>query len=200
METATEKIIRLFLIHTKKKWKQVELAERSKCSKAFVSKFIKKMVSEGILARPKHSEIILLNNTKLLSMWCSARKLPKPVYVKTKFSKAQIEKMLKKERHYSLTLFSAAWHRIKFMKTNTIEAYVDKVKVKNFIKKFGAASNYPTSFIVFPSDEHVFDSSEKMNSLFLVNIIQNYVDLISIGGTGARVAYELDKRYNLRGV
>ena len=200
METATEKMTRLLLLYPEKKWKQAELAERSGCSKAFASKFTKKMVAEGILARPKPQEIMLLGGTKLLNAWCSMRKLPKPIYIKTNLSKPQIEKMLKKEKGCCLTLFSAAWHRIKFMKTERIEAYVEKSKAKKFIKKFGLATKNPTNFIIFPSDSHVFENSEKISGICLVNIVQNYADLISSGGTGMRVAYELGKKYNLRGV
>ncbi len=200
METATEKMIRLFLLYPKKRWKQIELARKSKCSKAFVSKFVKKMVAEGILARPKPQEIMLLSGTKLLNSWCSIRKLPKPVYIKTNLSKLQTEKMLEKEGGYCLTLFSAAWYRTKFMKTDKIEAYVEKGKIKKFVKKFGTTSKNPTNFIVFPSDSHIIGNSEKINGICLVNIIQNYVDLVSYGGTGMRVADELDKKYNIRGI
>ena len=200
METATEKMIRLFLLYPKKRWKQVELARKSRCSKAFVSKFTKKMAAEGIFARPKPQEIMLLSGMKLLNIWCSIRKLPKTVYIKTKLSKPQIEKMLKKEKGYCLTLFSAAWYRLKFMKTGKIESYVEKGKIKKFVKRFGMTSKNPTNFIVFPSGSYILENSEKINGICLVNIIQNYVDLVSSGGTGMRVADEIDKKYNIRGI
>jgi len=200
METSTEKIIRLFLIYPRKTWKQSELAKKVGCSKAFVSKLIKRLVSEGVITRPNPQKIILINNAKLLNKWYSLRKMPKPIYIKTEFSKRQIENMLKKETDYCLTLFSAAWHRIKFMKTNRIEAYVNKRKTRKFIEKFGKISKNPTNFIIFPSDNQLFEATEKVNGLHLVHFIQNYVDLVSLGGTGIRVAHELDKKYDLRGI
>jgi hypothetical protein len=200
MKTSTEKIICLLLTNPKKEWKQIELAKKAGCTKAFLSKLTKKMVSQGILARPKSQQIIVISIAKLLNRWCSIRKLPKPIYIKTNLSKQQIEKKMKKESNYALTLFSAAWHRVKFMKTNTIEAYVKKGKVMDFIKKFGSPVKNPTNFIIYPEEKQVFENIEKIRGLCLVHVIQNYVDLTSISGTGIRVAHELDKKYNLRGI
>ncbi len=200
MESATEKILRLVLLHHEKSWKQVELAELAGCSKAFVSKLTKKMVSEGVLARPNAQEILLISGTKALALWCNTRKMPHPVYIKTLLTKTAIENKLRKEKCYALTLFSAAWHRVKFMKTNRIEAYVDKGCVKSFADKFGRLSKTPTNFIAFPSGKEVFEKTETIEGLRLIHVIQNYVDLASSGGTGMRVAYELGKKYNIRGI
>jgi len=198
METSTEKVIRLLLTYPKRKWKQKELAEAVNCSRAFLSKLTKKLTERGIIARPYKNQIILLSFTNALNFWQTIRKLPKPTYIKTKLSQEQITKKLNMD--CCITLFYSAWLRTKFMKTSTIEVYVLKDKIKNFIRHFGEESKEPTSFTVFQADKDVFLGSEKINNLNLVSIVQNYVDLIIYGGTGTRVALKLSEKYNLLGI
>ncbi|MFQ5647852.1 MAG: hypothetical protein ACE5FW_01325, partial [Candidatus Aenigmatarchaeota archaeon] len=76
METATEKIFRLLLVYPRRRWKQVELAGRAGCSKAFLSKLTKRLVEDGILLRPSPRELVLVSATRLLSRWAAIRKLP----------------------------------------------------------------------------------------------------------------------------
>jgi len=199
METSTEKVIKLLLTFPKRKWKQKELAEAVGCSKAFLSKLTKKLIEKGILARPYKNQIILLSFTNALNFWQTMRKLPKPVYIKTNLNQEEIIKKLEKTPH-CLTLFYAAWLRIKFMKTNTVEVYVLKNEINKFVKIFGKESNEPTNFIVFPADKYVFLGSEKINNLRVVSLVQNYVDLMIYGGSGVRVALKLAEKYNLLGV
>lgn len=199
METSTEKIIRLLLTYPKRKWKQKDLAEATNCSKAFLSKLTKKLMEKGILARPYKNQIILLSFTNALNFWQTIRKLPKPVYVKTKLNEEQIIKKLK-NIDCCVTLFYSAWLRTKFMRTNTVEVYVLENELKKFIKRFGKISAEQTNFIVFPADKDIFIGSEEINNLKLVSVVQNYVDLAVYGGSGIRVALKLAEKYNLLGV
>ncbi len=199
METSTEKVIRLLLTYPKRKWKQKELAENANCSKAFLSKLTKRLIDKGILARPYKNQIILLSFTNALNSWQTIRKLPKPTYVKTALKQEQIIKKLK-NTNCCITLFYSAWLRTKFMKTNTVEVYVLKNEIKKFIRQFGKESKEPTNFIIFEADKDVFLGSEEMNNLKLVSPVQNYVDLMIYGGSGARTALKLSEKYNLLGV
>jgi len=196
METSTEKIIRLMLIYPKKRWKQKELAIKAGCSKAFLSKFTKKLLARGIITK-LDNQIILLSPTKTLNYWHGIRELPKPIYIKSIISKERILKILEKSDNYCLTLFSAAWLRIKYMKTASVEAYVLKNKINPLIKKIGRRSINPTNIVLFPSDESVFEALEVVDKLRVVNFIQNYVDLMAYGGSGSRVAMKLSEKYKL---
>jgi hypothetical protein len=110
-----------------------------------------------------------------------------------------IEGKLKKEKDYVLTLFRAAWYRINFMRTNSFEIYVSPENIEKFTAKFGKIAKEPTNFIVYKCEEEIFEGMERENELNLVSVVQNYVDLIGFGGTGARVAFELGKKYGLIG-
>lgn len=194
--TATEKIIKLLLI-SKKRWKQAELAKAASCSKAYVSKLSRKLLEEGIISRPRAQSLLLISFSKALSYLASTRKLPKPIYIKTRYTKEEFEKKLKGESGYCLTLFSAAWQRTKFMRTNTLEVYVAKEKLKQFIRKFGKQTRKATNVILFRAEKDILEGAEKIGSLWLVSPIQNYVDLMALGGTATRVAAVLAKKYDL---
>jgi hypothetical protein len=197
-ETATEKIARALLLHPKKRWKQVQLAAEAGCSKAFVSKLTKKFLADGIIVRPK-TEILLLCPTKLLNEWIKIHTLPRPVYIQSKFSKEQILQKLKRSKDYALTGFSAAWYRIKYMKTNRIEMYVLKKDIPKWIARFGNRSSHPTNFILYPADRKLLLLKDHVEGLALVPVVQNFVDLMTYGGSGSRVAMKLAMKYRLFG-
>lgn len=195
MESSTEKIIRMLLTHPKQKWRQNDMAEKSSCSKAFVSKLMKKFQEENIIARPYKNQVVLIGFSKLLNKWANIRKMPEPIYIETTLSEEEIEELLKDEEDYALTLFRAAWYRIKFMRTDSFEIYVRKPE--KFIKKFGKKVNEPTNFVVYKGEQQIFESIEIVNDFKLVSVVQDYADLMSVGGSGARVAFELAKKYDL---
>lgn len=195
MESSTEKIIRMLLEHPKQKWMQKDLAARSSCSRPYVCKLMKKFRKENIIARPYKNQVVLIGFSKLLNKWANMRKMPEPVFVETTLDEKEIENLLKDMEDYALTLFRAAWYRIKFMRTDSFEIYAQKPE--EFINKFGKKVNEPTKFIVYKGDENMFKSTEKIDGFNLVSVVQNYADLVTAGGSGARVAYEMAEIYDL---
>lgn len=200
MESAIEKAMRALLLSPRRSWRQAELAKVAGCSKAYISKLVGRWLAAGILGRPRPQEIVLLGAAKLLAQWAATRRLPRPVYVSSRASKAEIERLLKRESGYALTLWSAAWHRIKFMRTSTVELYVPPSKAGHFVRALGKRSREPTPIVILPAQKDLFAATERVAGLLLVAPVQNYVDLMAAGGSGVRVALELAKRYNLMGV
>jgi len=195
MESSTEKIIRMLLTHPKQKWMQKDLAEKSNCSKAYLSKLMKKFREENIIARPYKNQVVLIGFSKLLNKWANMRKMQEPIYLNISLSEKEIEDSLKEEKDYALTLFRAAWYRTKFMRTDSFEIYAGEPE--KFIKNFGEKVNEPTNFIVYMGDKQIFEFIEIVEGFKLVSVVQNYADLMSAGGSGVRVAYELAEKYDL---
>lgn len=189
METATEKIIRLLLTYPKRKWMQKELASIVCCSKPFVSKIMHRFATDGIIAKPYKNQVVLLDFPRLLNIWASMRKLPAATYIKTDWSRKEIVDMLKESESYALTLFSAAWYRIHFMRTERLELYTTD---ESFLHKFGSLSKEPTNFLAYICEKDVFEGCEIVE-LRVVSTPQTYVDLMSFGGIGVKVAQELAK-------
>jgi virulence-associated protein VapD len=151
-------------------------------------------LQEGIISK-LGNKIILTDFSKLLNRWAGTRKLPKPIYFKT-LSVEKIETKLKiSNLNYALTLFSAAWHRIKFFKIEKIEVYIRKNDLNRFRKLFGKEDIFGNVEVYV--DDDVFIGKEKIKGLYLVSLVQNYVDLMSIGGNGTRVAIQLAKKYEM---
>jgi len=199
MENSTEKIIRLLLTYPKRKWMQKDIAEKAGCSRAFVSKLMYRFHSENIIAKPYKNQVVLIGFSKLLNKWAGMRKLPEPIYIETSLSEEEIEELLKKRKDYALTLFRAAWYRTKLMRMDSFEAYVSQRNIGRFIGNFGGRVENPTNFIIYESEEQIFDGVEVIGKLRLVSVVQNYVDLMSFSGTGSRVAFDLGEKYGLIG-
>jgi len=189
-----ERIIRLSLTYPNKKWKQKELISSTGYSKGFISQETKRLSEENIVSK-LNEKIVLIDFPKLLNKWVGIRKLPKPLYFKIG-NVNKFEKKLKNSKiEYALTLFRAAWHRIKFLKVEKVELYIKKkdlAKIKKLLGKEQIAGNVEVYL-----DEDVFVGCEKIRGLNLVSVVQNYVDLMCVGGNGTRVAMQLAKKYEL---
>jgi len=199
MENSTEKITRLLLTHPKRKWMQKDIAETAGCSRAYVSKLMQRFHSENIIARPYKNQVVLIGFSRLLNKWAGMRKLPEPIYIETSLSEEEIEESMRKEKDYALTLFRAAWYRTKLMRTDSFEMYVLAEDIERFAGNFGDRIENPTNFIIYGSEKQIFEGMEAVGKLRLVSVVQNYVDLMSFGGTGSRVAFNLGERYGLIG-
>ncbi|MBI2971552.1 MAG: hypothetical protein HYY37_04020 [Candidatus Aenigmarchaeota archaeon] len=198
METATEKVVRLLLLYPKRRWRQKELALRAACSKAFLSKLTKKFAAGGMVVKAGR-DVVLINPTKLITYWCSIRKLPKPVYIQTAASKDTILEKVKGRKDICLTLFSSAWLRVQLMKTSTVELYVLQSGLSSVAKKLGQKSKMPTNVVLFPTDKDIFEGAKTIQGIAAVSPVQNYVDLMVYGGSGSRVATKLAEQYKLLG-
>ncbi|MEM7819020.1 MAG: hypothetical protein QW403_02655 [Candidatus Aenigmatarchaeota archaeon] len=189
-----EKITRLLLTYPNKKWKQKELVLATGFSKGFISQQIKELTEENIISKLEN-RIVLTDFLKLLNKWAGTRKLPKPTYFKAENVEKIEEKLRKSKIDYALTLFRAAWHRVKFLKVEKVELYVkrnDFEKIKRILGKEEIVGN-----IEVYVDDDALIGSEKINGLNLVSVVQNYVDLVCVGGNGTRVAMQLAKKYGL---
>lgn len=193
-----ELIIKLFAL--KKDWKQRELLAEAGCTKGYLSKVIKRLENENSVTKIDRKQIIVIDLPKLLSHWISIRKLAKPHFIDTEESVEKIEQKLKKSNiNYSITLFRAAWHRLKLLKVEKIEIYVLEKDLGKVFKLLGKPNAYG-KVELYPAEETDISYSEKINGINLVPVVQNYVDLMHAGGNGTRIALELAKRFELFGV
>ena len=99
----------------------------------------------------------------------------------------------------ALTLFRAAWHRTKFMRTSTLEAYMLAPEIRSAVRRIGTASPEPTSVVLYPAEGPELEGTERLAGLPLVSVPQNFVDLMAAGGQGPRVAFHLARTYGLLG-
>jgi len=184
----------------KKRWKQKELLAEAGCTKGYLSKVIKKLEDGNIVAKIGRNQIILIDLPKLLNYWTSIRELVNPHFIGTEESIEEIEQKLKKSNiSYSITLFRAAWHRIKLLKVEKIEIYVLKKDLQKIFKLLGKPNPHG-KIEIYPAEEVDISYPEKIDGINLVPVVQNYVDLMCVGGNGTRIALELAKRFEYFGV
>lgn len=195
------------LLSLRKEWEQKDLVASAGCTKGYVSRTVKKLEDLNIVTKISRGKIIVVDLPKLLNYWISIRKPFAPIYVDIKRPVENIEKKLKdpkmKKIKYSITLFRAAWHRIKLLKVDKIEIYVlekDLQKLLKLLCKLGGKSSPYGKVEIYVADEYDLAGSKKVGGLSLVPITQNYVDLMVVGGNGTRVALELAKKFGLLGV
>ena len=199
METATERLYRLLLTYPKESWLQKDLASRARCSRGHVSRVVGSLIERGVLGRPYRNRVVLIGPAKLLTLWAGHRSLPPPTFVSTPRNPEAVEAMLNECSGVGLTLFRAAWHRTKFMRTSTVEAYVPVGDLTALAARLGSPTSEPTSVALYPAEGPELDGLERVSGLPLVSVPQNFVDLMAVGGQGPRVAMHLARTHGLLG-
>jgi len=199
VESSAERLYRLLLLDPRAAWTQKDLAARAGCSRGYVSRVIGSLTSAGVVARPYRNRVVLASPAKLLTLWAGRRSLPPPTYVATKRSLEQTEASLADRPGVALTLFRAAWHRTKFMRTASLEAYVLSTELSFAVRRLGAPSAEPTSVALYPAEGAELEGLERLDGLPLVSVPQNFVDLMATGGQGPRVAFHLARAHGLLG-
>lgn len=192
MESAFERTARLLLTEPGKRWTGVELSRRTGYSRSMTSRILQQLKRDVVVAKPYKNQFVMVEPIRLLMLWSCRRKLPQPIHVNTKRSDDDLDDIIASAEGVAVTLFRAAWLRTQYMKTTSYELYVDTDKVDRVVRSMGRVSRSPGRVSIFPAeDRSVFLGSEKVNGLPAVSIPQNFVDLMSIGGSGPRVALHL---------
>jgi len=201
MEPAFERIARLLLLEPKKHWTGMELSKRSGYSAAMTSRILKQLRQDVVIAKPYKNSFVLVEPIRLLMLWSCKRKLPKPIYVRSKKNDDELDRILAKARGAAVTLFRAAWLRTQYMKTSSYEIYVEPDEVGSLVRRLGRISKSPERISIYPAEDiSVFLGSERIRNVPVVSLPQNFVDLMSIGGSGPRVALQLGNATGLLGV
>lgn len=199
METAAERLYRLLLTHPKDSWTQRALAAHAGCSPGQVSKVVGSLAASGALGRPYKNRVVLTGPARLLMLWAARRSLLAPTFVATARTAEAVEAILRASPGCALTLFRAAWHRTKFMRTTTVEAYIPKGNLASLVARIGSPSAEPTSVALYPAQGAELEGLEMVGGLPLVSVPQNFVDLMAVGGQGPRVAMHLARAHGLFG-
>jgi hypothetical protein len=201
MESAFERTARLLLLEPKKRWTGLELSQRTGYSRAMTSRILKQLERDVVVAKPYKNRFVMVEPIRLLMRWSCRRKLPPPLFVKTKKSDEDLDDTIAKAEGVAVTLFRAAWLRTQYMKTTSYELYVEPDRIDQVVRLVGRISRSPERVAIYPADDRsVLLGSERIGGIPVVSLPQNFVDLMSIGGSGPRVALQMGNATGLLGV
>lgn len=192
MESAFEKVARLLLTEPKRSWMGVELSARSGYSRGMISRVLKQLEQETVVAKPYKNRFVLVEPIRLLVLWSCRRRLPDPVYIESDKQESELDRAIAKMKGVALTQFRGAWLRAHYMRTISYELYVPRAKLSSAAKALGRVSDSPQHVSLLPADDKdVFLGCEQIEGLPVVSVPQNFVDLMCTGGSGPRVALNL---------
>jgi len=201
MESAFEKTARVLLTEPQKRWTGIEISRRTGFSRAMTSRILTQLEREVVVAKPYKNQFILVEPIRLLMLWSSRRQLPPPTYVRTNKSDDDLDAIISKTNGVTTTLFRGAWLRTQYMKTTSYELYVEPERMAKVVQSLGRVSRSPERVSLYSAEDGaVLLGSEKVSGIPVVSIPQNFVDLMSIGGSGPRVALQLGNVTGLLGV
>lgn len=200
MESAFEKTARLLLTEPQKRWTGLELSRRTHFSQAMTSRILTRLEREVVVAKPYKNQFVLVEPIRLLMLWSCRRTLPPPIFVRTKKRDDEVDSIISGIDGVAMTLFRGAWLRTQYMRTTSYELYAPAADVKAVAQSLGRVSHSPERISIFPAeDDSVFLGSDRIDGLPVVSVPQNFVDLMSTGGSGPRVALQLGNATGLLG-
>jgi hypothetical protein len=201
MESAFEKTARQLLVEPGMNWTGMELSARTGYSRGMTSRILQQLEREVVVARPYKNRFVLVEPIRLLVLWSSKRKLPDPVYVESSKPEGELDRAIARTKGIAMTQFRGAWLRTHYMRTTSYELYVPKEKIKTLARALGEISESPQRISLLPvEDNDVFLGSERVDGMPVVSVPQNFVDLMSAGGSGPRVALHLGISSGLLGL
>lgn len=192
MESAFERTARLLLTEPQRRWTGLELSRRTGYSTAMTSRILTQLGSDVVVAKPYKNQFVLVEPIRLLMLWSCKRRLPQPIYVRTKRTDDDLDAIIRKTKDVAVTLFRGAWLRAHYMRTTSYELYATPEKIQKLVRSLGRASRSPERISIYPAeDRSVFQGIEKVDGVPVVSVPQNFVDLMCVGGSGPRIALQL---------
>lgn len=192
MESAFEKTARLLLTEPQRRWTGLELSQRTGFSRAMMSRILTQLGNDVVVAKPYKNQFVLVEPIRLLTLWSCKRRMPRPIYVKTSMTDNDVDAIIRRMTGVAVTLFRGAWLRAHYMRTTSYEMYVAPEKLQKVVRTLGRVSTIPDRVSIYSAEDGaVFQGLEKVKGVPVVSVPQNFVDLMSIGGSGPRVALQL---------
>lgn len=192
MESAFEKTARLLLTEPQRRWTGLELSQRTGFSRAMTSRILTQLGNDVVVAKPYKNQFVLVEPIRLLMLWSCRRRMPRPTYVKTNKTDDDVDAIIRRTKGVALTLFRGAWLRANYMRTTSYELYAAPEKLQKVVRSIGRASTIPQHISIYSAEDGaVFQGIEKVKGIPIVSVPQNFVDLMSVGGSGPRVALQL---------
>jgi hypothetical protein len=192
VESAFERTARLLLNEPQRRWTGLELSKRTGFSRAMTSRILTQLGEDAVVAKPYKNQFVLVEPIRLLMLWSCKRRMPQPTHVRTSKTDQEIDAIVRKAHGVAVTLFRGAWLRTHYMRTTSYELYASKRAVTEIVREIGRASADPQRVSIYADEtDAALQMIEKVDGIPIVSVPQNIVDLMSVGGSGPRVALQL---------
>ncbi|MFH0973511.1 MAG: hypothetical protein V1817_01840 [Candidatus Micrarchaeota archaeon] len=193
------RIASFLLLHSKQLVSQKQIASETRLSKAFVSRIVNELYSEGAVKRPFRTRVVLEHPEKLLVDWIGNRHAGA---LKTFFcgDERVLRELKRRGIQHVHSFLSGAWLDAGYLKSGFATVYVppgfDANELKGFKFEEGTLRELKKRVaLVVADDEFVFYGSRKISGERVVNSFLLYVDLASFGGIALTALYAVAEKH-----
>ncbi len=197
----SSRVVRWLLIHPQRVFSQRELAEATGLGEGFVSRIVRGLEAQELLARNEAGAIGVGNFDALLEAWREAYDFSKHQVVQGHIAARssddllrQLSDGLKKSRaEHAATGLAGAWLLNQFAGFRLVVFYVAKLPSEDERKAMGfhAESRGENVWLVVPNDEGVFHGATDREGVRCAHPVQVYVDLKNHPERSAEAAEQL---------
>lgn len=183
----SSRISRFLLIHSNRRFRQKEIAERTGVGRGWTSKVVRRLEEKGLIRRGEDGRIEVPNPSLLLSAWHERYDFSKHRVLKgTVASKDSVdltrrlaETFESDSVEYAATGLAAAWLLTQFARFRIVTFYLDRLPGEDLKRKIGLREDPAGAnvWLVVPNDEGVFHGASVEEQVRHVHPVQTYLDL-----------------------
>lgn len=196
----SSRLVRALLTHRNRHWTQKELREQTGLSPGLVSRLVRHLDNEGLVAQDERT-LWLKQSDALLDQWARvddwSRRTTLRQYSLLVSDLEQIARSLLKAHPESERLVFTQWFaanlRHPYTTPPVVSAYVPYFPSEVIERKLGArqVTDGGTLWLVVPADEGVFRETQQVGEFTLACDAQIYLDLLHVGLRGPEQAKAL---------
>jgi Crp-like helix-turn-helix protein/transcriptional regulator with AbiEi antitoxin domain of type IV toxin-antitoxin system len=183
---------------------QRELAHASGLGEGFVSRIVKRLLKQGLVANDDRRKIRVLDPNLLLDAWREAYDFDRHEVHRGHVAARSGEELLQRmgdtlaqhDVKYAATGLAAAWRLVHFAGFRLVTIYVRVMPTAEVLDAIGfrEEARGANTWLVVPNDEGVFRGAEDKDGVVCVSAVQAYLDLKGHPERAKEAAEELRRR------
>jgi hypothetical protein len=197
----SSRVARVLLTDPTKVWSQRSLAREAGMSEGYVSRVVRRLEADGLLARDKQGAVRASDPNVLLDAWSEAYDFSAHSIVKGHIPARTGEQLLSKVAaelkslgtEWAFTGLSGAWLLAPFAGFRLVTVYVKSKRISEQLNRVGFRSEERGAnlWLVSPNDRGVFFGQQRVRDFECVSAVQVYLDLAAHPERAEEAASEL---------
>lgn len=203
----SSRIARHMLYQTARVWTQRELADETGLGEGFVSRIVKSLEAQQLIARDNEGKLFVAKSEVMLDAWQQGYDFSKHEIIRGHVAgrsgeeiQGKISSILKSlSVDHAATGLGAAWLYSHFAAFRTVTVYLKDWPEKHILEQIGFRENTSGAnvWLIIPKDTDLFYGVQPIADIPCVHRIQVWLDLKSLPERAEEAAIELRKSLEL---
>jgi hypothetical protein len=205
----SSRVVRRLLMDPARAFTQRELSTLSGLDEGFVSRIVRRLESDSLVARDENGRVRAAMPALLLDAWREQYKFAKHEIVRGHVPAPSPESLMRSiarvmdeacPDRYAMTGLCAAWLYTHFASFRSLVVYAREPSLEMMLEPLGfqAGERGANVSLVIPNDDGVFEGSEYLEGVSCVSPVQTYLDLKGAGERSEEASEQMKQYFVAR--